>query len=376
MIALPVAALFLLSMLSACSAPETDVGLLDDDEPIRFLVSDDDISTRGAYEAAKDFKEYAIYSFYTKTRRPYVANIVMKKQDDGSWKGSRTISFPGKNALNFYALKPGFVRDDVTELTMTADEKSFVHKLPNANYKQTDFMISSLFDKTKESTGGSILFKFKHLFTYLRFQGKCSVEGLNVRIRSLTLHNIKSTGKFTFSTTREKDGSWELRDDIDNYTHLLPVEFTLTSKNTMLHRTDSMLFVMSQVPDVFKITENTSFADADAAGQAYLEVECRVWKMEEDGVTPLYIGCSADTWAKVYYPLSATTKWKTTASPYSGTYNVILDYTGGYTYEGEDFLKKHTNGAMQMVSLEPIQSFLVTNPWEDDDYNSQTIEMK
>lgn len=371
--ALPVV---IMVMLSACSVTENDIDLSCDDEPITFLVADDDGMTRGAYETAKEFKEYAIYSFYTKTRKPYISNVVMTKKDDGSWKASRTIVFPGKNALDFYTMKPGFKRDDVTELTMTADEKSFVYTLPNANYKQEDFMISSLLDKTKEATGGSILFKFKHLFSYLRFQGKCSVEGLNVKIRSLTIHNIKSTGKFTFSTTKEKDGVWELRDDVDNYTHLLPAEFTLTTKNTMLHRTDSMLFVMSQVPSVFTITENGSFADADANKETYLEVECRLWKMDDDGVTPQYIGCSADTWAKVYYPMSATTKWKTTMSPFSGTYNVILDYTGGYTYEGEDFLKKHTNGAMTMVSIEPVQTFLVTNPWEDDDYNSQTLEMK
>jgi hypothetical protein len=375
--AFPVVSLLLLLLLSGCAATESDVGIMDDDETIKFLVADDDEGfTRGAYQAAKNFTEYAIYSFNCKTGRIYVANIVQTKQPDGSWNSSRAISYPGKNAVDFYALKPGFVRDDVKELTMTPEEKSFVHTLPNTNAKQTDFMISSLFNKTKEESGSSLLFKFKHLFSYLRFQGKCSVEGLNVRIRSFTIHNIKSTGKFTFSMTKEKDGSWELRDEKDNYTYLLPEERELTSKNAMLHTTDSMLFVMSQTPSIFAIADNTSFADADANGETYLEVECRIWKMEDDGVTPQYIGCAADTWAKVYYPMGATTKWQTTSSPYSGTYNVILDYTGGYTYEGEDFLKKHTNGTMQMVSLEPVQCFLVTNPWEDDDYNSQTIEMK
>ncbi len=371
--------IILLPTLSSCTVSEIDVGEINDNEPIRFLVADDEEwGTRGAYETAKQFSEYAIYSFNGKTGRSHISNVVMTRKDDGSWKGSRSITFPGKNPLDFYALKPGFKRDDVTELAMTIDDKSFVHKLPNANYKQTDFMFSSLLNKTKEATGGSIMFKFKHMFAYLRFVGKCSVEGLNVKVRSLTIHNIKSTGKFTFSTTKERTGSWELRDDVDNYTYLLPEERELTDKNVALHTTDSMLFVMAQVPAVFAITENGSFADADKVGEekAYMEVECRLWKMSDDGVTPQYIGCAADTWAKVYLPLSATTKWKTTASPYGGTFNVMLDFTGGYTYEGEDFLKKHTNGEMTMVSIEPVQTFLVTNPWEDDDYNSQTLEMK
>ena len=375
--ALPVMLLLLLVILFGCSTTESDIGVLDDDENITFMVDDDNEGfSRGAYQTALQFSQYAIYSFNCATTRLYVANIVQTRQADGSWKGSRAVSFPGKNALDFYALKPGFIRDDVQELTMTPAEKSFVHKLPNTNAKQTDFMHSSLLNKTKEATGGKLLFKFKHMFSYLRFQGKCSVEGLNVKIHSFTIHNIKSTGKFTFSQTKERSGSWELKDDLDNYTYLMPVDRDLASSSALLHTADSLLFVMSQVPTVFSISDNTSFADADAAGQTYLEIECRVWKMEEDGVTPQYIGCTADTWAKVYYPMSATTKWKTNSSPYSGMYNVMIDYTGGYTYEGEDFLKKHTNGAMTMVSLEPIQTFIVTNPWEDDDFNSQTLEMK
>ena len=367
----------LLPTLVSCTASEKDIGDINDDEAITFLVADDDEGfTRGAYETAKQFTSYSIYSFFELSKRQYVGNVMMNKQADGSWTSSRTISFPGKNALDFFAMKPAFVRDDVKELTMTWDEKSFVHTLPNANYKQTDFMISSLLDKTKEETGGTLLFKFKHIFSYLRFVGKTSLENVNVKVHSLTIHNIKSTGKFTFSNTVERDGSWELRDDLDDYTFLLPTDKDLTSKNALIHITDSMLFVMSQTPKVFTIADNTSFADADTNGEAYLEIECRIWKMEDDGVTPRYIGCAADTWAKVYYPLSATTKWQTASSPFSGTYNVMFDFTGGYTHEGEDFLKKYTNGEMKMISIEPVQSFLVTNPWEDDDYNSQTLEMK
>ena len=366
-----------LPFLMGCTASENDVGDTADNESIRFLVADDyEGFTRGKYETALQFNSYAIYSFIGYVKRLYVGNVVMTKQTDGSWTSSRTISFPGKNSLDFFALKPGFDRDDVKELTMTYDEKSFVHTLPNANYKQTDFMISSLLDKTKEETGGTLLFKFKHLFSYLRFVGKTSLENVNIKVHSLTIHNIKSTGKFTFSNTVERDGSWELRDDVDDYTYLMPADRDLTSKNALIHTTDSMLFVMSQSPTVFAISDNTSFADADANKEAYLEIECRIWKMADDGITPQYIGCTADTWAKVYYTLAATTKWQTNASPFSGTYNIMFDFTGGYTYEGEDFLKKYTNGEMKMISIEPVQSFLVTNPWEDDDYNSQTLEMK
>ena len=371
----PVVSLFGIFFLSGCTSTDSDVGTLNDDEPIQFLAEDADMDfTRGKYQTAKEFETYSIYSFFNK--RLYVADAVQTRVA-GAWKSSRTISFPGRNALDFYALKPGFVRSDVQNLTMTEDEKSFVHKLPNENAKQEDFMFSSLLQRTKAGTKNGVLtFKFKHMFAYLRFAGKCSVDGLKVLVHSFTIHNIKSTGKFTYSDTKEYTGSWTLQDDLDNYKYLMPADKELPTISEMVHTADSLLFVMAQKPTVFAISDNTSFADADAQGKAYLEIECRVWKMEDDGVTPQYIGCSATTWAKVYFPLSATTNWVTRTNPFGGMFNVMFDYTGGYTYEGEDFLKKHTNGAMTMVSIEPVKSFLVTNPWEDDDYNSQTIEMK
>ena len=374
---LQVSAMMMLSIivLSGCTSTESDIGLSDDDEPISFLVEDADMDfTRGEYQTAKEFETYSIYSFYK--NNVYIADAVQTRVN-GAWKSSRTISFPGRNALDFYALKPGFERSDIQNLTMTSDEKSFVHKLPNENAKQEDFMFSSLLQRTKAGTKNGVLtFKFKHMFAYLRFAGKCSVDGLKVLVHSFTIHNIKSTGKFTYSSTKEYTGSWTLQDDLDDYKYLMPADKELTGRSEMVHTADSLLFVLAQKPSVFAISDNSSFADADAQGKAYLEIECRVWKMEDDGVTPQYIGCSATTWAKVYYPLSETTNWVTRSNPFGGMFNVMFDYTGGYTYEGEDFLKKHTNGAMTMVSIEPVKSFLVTNPWEDDDYNSQTLEMK
>ena len=101
--ALPVTLLLLLTMLYGCSGTESDIGVLNDDENITFLVADDDEGfSRGAYQTALQFPQYAIYSFNCATTRLYVANIVQTKQPDGTWKSSRAISFPGKNALDFH----------------------------------------------------------------------------------------------------------------------------------------------------------------------------------------------------------------------------------------------------------------------------------
>ena len=370
-------AIVLLPALFGCTAFDQEVGMADDEVPITFLVDEDDDSpfTRGAYQTATQFTKYEVYSFCNgfNDNKLWVANVLMTKNGSG-WKSSRTVSFRGKNALDFYALKPAFVDSDqpnrVQNLVMTPTEKSFVHTLPNTNAKQEDFMFSSLHTKTKQNTnGGSLLFKFKHMFTYLRFKGKVAVDNLHVKVRSITFHNIKSTGKFTFSETKDRGGSWEISDAVDNYTFLFPEERELTTTKDLLHREDSMLFVMPHAADVFTL-EDAGFAPADVAGQekAYAEIECRLWKMEDDGnggQVAQYIGCSETSWAQVYYPMDASACNWGSSSSYGNYKYFSFDFTGGYTYEGEDFLNKYTNGAMQIVSLEPIGADVETDPWTD-----------
>lgn len=340
--------------------------------------------TRGRYDAAAQVEKYAVYSFYNETKKIHIQDCVMTKQANGTWKKSKIMNFPGKSALDFYALKPSFA--DADSYVMTPDEKSFVYTMRNTNAKQKDFMFSSLINKTRESTNNQIKFKMKHLFSYIRFVSKLTNEEIEVEVHSITLHNLLSKGKFTFDRDKERAGDWEIyTTDYDNFKFELPKDSMLTTnKQISLHTGDSLLFLMPQKPDELWDPDVTSkISDADATHQAYVEVACRVWKKRSDAdiaakVAPAadaYIGCSATTWATVYYPLKAGTAWTSKVTPYSGSYNVLITWTGGYTSEGEDFLKKNTNEELEMTSDEPVETFLVTDPWTDDDTNSVTFDM-
>ena len=352
-------------------------------DEIEFFI-EDDMPTRGRYDAAAQVEKYAVYSFYNETKKIHIQDCVMTKQANGTWKKSRIMNFPGKSALDFYALKPSF--GDADSYVMTPDEKSFVYTMRNTNAKQKDFMFSSLINKTRESTNNQIKFKMKHLFSYIRFVSKLTNEEIEVEVHSITLHNLLSKGKFTFNRDKERAGDWEIyTTDYDNFKFELPKDSMLTTnKQISLHTGDSLLFLMPQKPDELWDPDVTSkISDADATHQAYVEVACRVWKKRSDAdiaakVAPAadaYIGCSATTWATVYYPLKAGTAWTSKVTPYSGSYNVLITWTGGYTAEGEDFLKKYTNEELEMTSDEPVETFLVTDPWTDDDTNSVTFDM-
>ena len=381
------AVLFLsLTLLFSCSAEDGEklvaIGDVATDE-IEFSIVDD-IPTRGRYEAAAQVEKYAVFSFYNETKKSHVQNCVMTKQENGTWKKSKIMNFPGKQALDFYALKPSFT--DADSYTMTKDEKSFVYTMQNMNAKQQDFMFSSFLNKTRESTNNQVQFKMKHLFSYLRFVSKLTNEDIEVEIHSITLHNLLSKGKFTYNRDKERAGDWEIfTTDYDDFTFVLPKDSVLTyDKQISLHTGDSLLFVMPQKPAELwdpNVTPKTS--DADAAHQAYMEVQCRIWRKRSDAdilanVPPApeaYIDCTASTWTKVYYPLKTGTAWTSKVTPYSGSYNVLITFTGGYTEDGDDFLKSKSGETLEMSSDEPVQSFIVTEPWTDDDAGSVSFDM-
>ena len=381
--------LLVCGVMQSCSTDDTQniESSLFQNDGIEFFLEDESVtseSTRGIYPIASTVEKYAVFSFYNENKKAHVKNCIMTKKADGTWKKSKIMNFPGKNALDFYMLHPSF--DDADSYEMTMDDKYFVLTMPDSNYKQKDFMFSSLINKTKEQTNNKITFKMKHLFSYLRFLCKLTNEQIEVYVHSIRLHNLQSKGTFTYNRDKERAGTWDISTtDYGTYTFELPKDSMLTTnKQISLHTSDSLLFVMPQKPaNIWEPDVMPKTSDADAAHHAYVEVVCRVWKKRSDAdiaanVPPAadaYVGCSATTWASVYYPLKAGTAWTSKVTPYSGNYNVIITFTGGYTADGEDFLKKYTDDELEMSSDEPVESFIVTVPWEDDTTNSVSFNM-
>lgn len=370
--------LLVIAVVSCSETFDSDVG----DQTAQSAMNDGDIIiqigddvTRGNYVAGPSLLKYGVYSYYSDNKKTYLSNSIVSRTAVGDpWKKSKNIKFPNATReLDFYALAPGFTYSGVTT-TMTSDLKGVSFKLPTINAMQTDFMFSSLMAQTRNSTNNIIKFNFKHLFSYLRFNAKLSNADIDVTIHSVRLHNLKSTGTFTMSNTKANAGDWVLdNNEYDTYEFVLPKDSTLTYKKTItIHKTDSMLFVMSQKPVLFNFTEGSSFAEADAAKQAYVSVLCRIVNKNDNS----YVGCTDTTWAEVYYPLKSAT-WTTTKQPYGGTYTVSIDFTGGYTKDGNDFLKEYSgDGSLENTSVEGVQGGVTTTAdWEDDTDNSVTITL-
>lgn len=371
--------LFVMLLAAVVGCTETfdaDVGsqaITDNDDDIIIMIGDD--ATRGSYVEGPSLLKYSVYSYYNDVKTNYLTNsIVSRSMVGGAWKKSKNIRFPNATrALDFYAMAPAFQFDNVTTV-MSKDVKSVSMSLPTVNAQQTDFMFSSLMGQTRKSTNNIIKFNFKHMFAYLRFQSKLSNEDIDVTIHSIKLHNLKSTGTFTMSNEKANTGDWALDDNAyADYEFVLPKDSVLTYKKTLsLHTPDSLLFVMPQKPTLFKFTEGSSFSEADAAKEAYASIKCRI----VNKATGDYVGCTETTWAEVYYPVKSAT-WYTKKQPYGGSYTVSLEFTGGYTYEGNDFLKEYSgDGNLENTSVEGVKGGIETiADWEEDIDNSVTITL-
>lgn len=369
--------LLILMSLAACTVASGDEVVSEDvDEsdmpPMNILIGEDAHATRGAYQQGRDITEYAVYAFYTETKKTWINNSVLTKDANGIWSRTKEINYPNQTtAIDIYAMKPGFKGHGVEKTVMLPTQKSIVYTVPNRNDKQEDFMFSSLMNKTMKGTNNTIQFNFRHMFSYLRFKAKLSNEDIDVTIHSVVLHNLKSKGKFTLSNDVANEGEWALENVYDDYEFVLPKDSLLTYNITQsIHVEDSMLFLLPQNPEVFSMKESTNFAYADSLNQAYAEVKCKVVNKNSN----MEIGTDTDGWAHVYYPVKVA-KWSSAKYPFGGSFTLTLTFTGGYTHDGEDFLSKFTSGLIENTSVEGVKGGIVSEEWEDDTVNSGTIAL-
>lgn len=369
--------LLIMMLLAACTvvSGDEDVGNVSENDmpPATILIGEDAYGTRGAYQQGKEITEYAVYSFYTETKKTWTNNSVLTKNANGTWSRTKEINYPNQTtAIDIFAMKPGFKEHGIEKTRMTATEKSIVYTVPNRNDKQEDFMFSSLMNKTMQGTNNTIQFNFRHMFSYLRFKAKLANDEIGVTIHSVVLHNLKSKGKFTLSNDVANEGTWALEDVYDDYEFVLPKDSMLAYNVTRsIHAEDSMLFVLPQNPDLFKMDESIKFSYADSLNQAYVEILCKV--VDKNSNTE--IGNDIDGWAHVFYPIK-TAKWLSAKYPFGGSFTLTLTFTGGYTYDGEDFLSKYSNGVIENTSVEGVKGGITTTAdWEDDTVNSETLTM-
>ena len=345
------AAVLVAGSLTSCSSDDQESktsALTPSDKEIKFTVGN---ITRGtAFIGNATDLETAGYQVFAWTTTPelYINRVVYP---------GGTAYWPTSGSLNFLALYPR---------TLTASQvaptawNSFSYTAPTAIDDQVDLMAATAENKT--SAGGDVALAFKHLLSQISIQAKAATN-LTVTIKSVELHNVKTTG--TFNGTALTEGT-----AIDNYA----IDFTeqaLAADGAVADLTDdNVLLLVPQTTDAWPTgagsAQSISYNDGESGAKgSYIKVELKV-KNGETQVLPT----SGTGYATVYFPLAIT--WTAQKHyTYTLTFGDSSSPSDGFGYTGE-IGDTDTEGSGNPKDAEPtgvtkIGYTVTVSDWEDED---------
>lgn len=147
--------LFLLLTAFSCTEGlnKDAVGLADEEDDIPAIIEIGEDVTRGPYVEGPSLTKYAIYSFYSDTKKVYLSNSILTRSKAGDpWSQSKIVKYPtATRELDFYAMAPGYTGYTITNSYMKPDAKYITYTMPTTNALQTDFMFSSLMASTRKN---------------------------------------------------------------------------------------------------------------------------------------------------------------------------------------------------------------------------------
>ncbi len=266
--------------------------------------------------------------------------------------------WPTITALNFYAVSPATVVDDMFanfHWNIGKDSKtisfSCIDEYNNAdNAVNYDVMYAVAENQTQSINKGKVKFNFKHIMSQVVFQAKTQYEDMQVDIKDIKIHNYKFSGTFTFPTNgNDPDQSnWVpqiLYKSAATVGKAQPtISVTSNSTATDISLKKPMLFI----PQKLEAWDKNSIDQANKDRKSFLEIECKIQQNGE------YLHGTATSFAKLYVPFG--TSWQP-----GKRYVYTLIFGGGYNYQGQAILM-------------PINFEAETTKWVDDN-NSNDINI-
>lgn len=278
------AAVLVAGSLTSCSSDDQESktsALTPSDKEIKFTVGDITRGTAFTGDASDlETDGYQVFAYTHESPTKYIDRVVYP---------GGTAYWPTTGSLDFLALYPK---------TLTASQvaptawNNFSYTAPTAIANQVDLMAATATDKSS----GTVDLAFSHLLSQISIKAKAATN-LTVTIKSVELHNVKTTG--TFNGTALSAGEDKANYAIDF------TEKTLDADGTVADLTDdNVLLLVPQTATAWPTgagsAQSIDYNDNDASGAkgAYIKVELKV----KNGET--FVLGTADNYAMVYFPLA------------------------------------------------------------------------
>ena len=326
---------------------------------------------------------------------------------------SISFKYDSKAAATIKELEVGF--GETSRLGDNTDRTAYTSLRdswdPESPYRQDDIMYASTFkvpsphaDNYIEANGHAVKLKFKHALTQIQFKAQTQPE-IKVSIKAITVHNIKSTGTFSQTTTHRSEGamSTETRwvaDPLGSTSMFnvsipwsgVTVDTNISQPLSFKREGDKIVYTdhtLMLIPQKFSAWEpSVTITDNNRTGGAlggYIMVYCDIYlktlnRAEFVGneghvfgnKMPLHLSRKPDASQCIYIPLSSQDDtgieiWKAGSKI---TYNLI--FGGGYDAEGDKVLDP-VDFTVTVDSWNPGDDSDIEPPLENDT-NSGTGE--
>lgn len=285
--------------------------------------------TRASRQENLNVGRYGLYGISKKN--VFAKNIILSRNEDGTWNQSGSFTVPD-GPVSLYAVNASFAKKNaggiMDKLTMTPAKQTFTYTVPERAEDQLDLMCASSIGVDLSASGGDSGLRFKSALAALNFMIVNKLEeGWRVFVGGVSVHNLVNSGTFTFSATESNSGTWTEGTTRGKVERILDEPFEIPTTRTYLVHRDTILIVMPQAKGVkWKTKESSpvSIAEADANGQNYLKLLCRIQNAQGR-----YVLGSATSYGEVYLPVNVP------KSVAGATNTLTVSFTGGYDSNGE-----------------------------------------
>ena len=318
--------------------------------PVTFTASlNDKLSSRVA--ASEVMPEFYVYSFAGRVNK---GRNVKYTWNGSAWQSDKSINWP-TSEISFWGLSRTFANGgEITNSKMVYNQQYFNYTVFPDSAK--NLFYASKLNTTSSALGGNVHLDFVYSLAYPYFTAVQAIDNVSIYVKEIIVHNLKTTGTLTFSTTNDSEAKWTLVDSLyGDYKQVLPSPIELNpDQRTAVQISDPWIF-MPQMPTKWKTKAGTpvSIHEADSLRHSYVEIKC---KMIQNGSYVWGAPSGVNEYESVYFPFSTNFRAQ-------GFQRAIkLTFTGGYLEDGTP-LVPHSGTSITVASW--VTMDVLVDPWEE-----------
>lgn len=282
-------------------------------------------ATRAIASELSSFTLYCMDEWWEYTQQMYADGLLYDKDPvTKKWNSNEPFYMSDWSSMYAYGVSPKNV--ELTDKVFTYPDQSFTYTNPSGSAEQTYLKGASKLGFTMEETNNKLSMTFNDLMFTLFFQGFSGFEDVELKVKSVTIHNLPNQARFTFNKNVESRGSWGETSSSEKvfYGQELATAASINATDfTDLQNEPFILFPIEPTP---WDRNSETFQEAKANKHCYIEVKMQITQIKDNVKYYLWGYESGENeYESAFYPyeqMYCTSSWE---GSYNGYYYLFLD---------------------------------------------------